>query len=587
MSNAEFAVHIIQPAEGALRELVVRCGTRAAANEELLSLTGIEDFFPDDESLTEMHRFEAMAHSEAGRRSDREWGDFQTPIALAKQVCAFLRGQGVAPNVVIEPTFGVGNFLVAALNTFPEAPLFYGVGIQARYIWHFKMARFAAALRGEKATTWIQLHHDSIFTHEFARKVKDAEDVLILGNPPWVTSAELGVLDSDNLPRKHNLKALNGLDALTGKSNFDLNESILLRMLEVFGARRGTLALLCKNSVIKNWMEHLPHLPYKAGEVQALEIEAQRHFDAAVAASLLFVRFGGSRRVVQCRVASLDKPEVAQRTFGWQGNSFVSDVERYQKWAALDGACPFLWRQGLKHDCAAVMELTPDGDGLVNGAGEKVEVEPDYVFPLLKSSDLRAVKAPTPRKWVLVTQRRIGDETNHLRHSAPALWDYLSRHRTLLDARKSSIYRGKAPFSIFGVGDYSFKPYKVAISGFYKKPKFAFIEPVAGQPVMLDDTCYFLGLDSRSTALLVVFLLNSVPVLEFLDSIAFADAKRPFTKELLMRLNLNAAFAHQTAEEFKQFWQVRGEQVEDTLFDAALFNLPMLQDRPEQLLLIV
>ena len=103
---------------------------------------------------------------------------------------------------------------------------------------------------------------------------------------------------------------------------------------------------------------------------------------------------------------------------------------------------------------------------------------------------------------------------------------------------------------------------------------------------MLDDTCYFLGFDDRDTALLVAFLLNSPPMLEFLESIAFNDAKRPFTKDLLMRLDLSAAFERQTREEFEQFWQAHGERVSDVPFTPELLKMPLSQEKPMQLSLL-
>ena len=80
----------------------------------------------------------------------------------------------------------------------------------------------------------------------------------------------------------------------------------------------------------------------------------------------------------------------------------------------------------------------------------------------------------------------------------------------------SSIYKNAPRFSIFGVGDYSFKPYKVAISGFYKKPVFALVHSKQDKPIMLDDTCYFLGFDDFKQALIVMLILNSNIVQEFI-----------------------------------------------------------------------
>ena len=55
---------------------------------------------------------------------------------------------------------------------------------------------------------------------------------------------------------------------------------------------------------------------------------------------------------------------------------------------------------------------------------------------------------------------------------------------------------------------------------------------------MLDDTCYFIGFDSIEYAVYAIILLNSKIAEAFLKSITFSDAKRVFTKDLLMRLDL-------------------------------------------------
>src|SRR5690606_11229512 len=105
---------------------------------------------------------------------------------------------------------------------------------------------------------------------------------------------------------------------------------------------------------------------------------------------------------------------------------------------------------------------------------------------------------------------------------------------------KSSIYKNKPAFSIFGIGDYSFKPYKVAISGLYKTFHFSLVLPSEGKPVMLDDTCYFIGFDKLDQALYCLILLNTDLTKKLLQAITFPDAKRTFTKDILMRIDLGA-----------------------------------------------
>jgi hypothetical protein len=55
---------------------------------------------------------------------------------------------------------------------------------------------------------------------------------------------------------------------------------------------------------------------------------------------------------------------------------------------------------------------------------------------------------------------------------------------------------------------------------------------------MLDDTCYLIGFDKIEYAVYALILLNSETTKQFLQSITFADAKRTFTKDVLMRINI-------------------------------------------------
>ena len=55
---------------------------------------------------------------------------------------------------------------------------------------------------------------------------------------------------------------------------------------------------------------------------------------------------------------------------------------------------------------------------------------------------------------------------------------------------------------------------------------------------MLDDTCYLLGFDKLEYAIYSLLLLNSEATSKFLKSITFTDAKRTFTKDVLMRIDI-------------------------------------------------
>lgn len=106
---------------------------------------------------------------------------------------------------------------------------------------------------------------------------------------------------------------------------------------------------------------------------------------------------------------------------------------------------------------------------------------------------------------------------------------------------------------MFGVGDYSYSKFKVGISGFYKKPLFSLLYNKVNldKPIMLDDTSYFLSFDNYEIAYVCMLLLNSEKVQEFLYSISFKDAKRPYTKKVLQRLDLEKSIQTVTFDELK------------------------------------
>jgi hypothetical protein len=61
---------------------------------------------------------------------------------------------------------------------------------------------------------------------------------------------------------------------------------------------------------------------------------------------------------------------------------------------------------------------------------------------------------------------------------------------------------------------------------------------------MLDDTCYFLGFDDISETLITFAVLNSTFTIDLLRAITFIDAKRPYTKDILMRIDLLKIASH-------------------------------------------
>jgi hypothetical protein len=464
----------------------------------------------------------------------KEFGDFQTPQALARQICTLLVKRGAGADVVVEPTCGLGSFLVAAAEALPQAQLL-GWDINPEYV---QGARAALHQAGAGARFTVQVQ--DFFKHDWETELSSISgDLLILGNLPWVTNAAVSSLNGSNLPPKQNFQALRGIEARTGKSNFDISEWMLIQLVKALRGRAATLAMLCKTAIARKLLRFAWQNDGQIAAASLHRIDAKKHFGAAVDSCLFLVRTGETGPV-EARVFHDLLADTPTATLGLSGQDLVADIATYRSLRHLEGLSPYQWRSGVKHDCASVMEFFPSqGTTLRNKLGETVELEPDYLFPLLKCSDL-ANGRKTPERSVLVTQTRVGEDTAVIAGKAPRTWTYLNSHREAFAARKSSIYNKRVPFAVFGIGKYAFAPWKVAVSGLHRRPRFACIPPFEGKPIFFDDTCYYLSFQEESEARVVASILNSAPCLEFLTSLVFPDSKRPITVELLQRLNIHA-----------------------------------------------
>lgn len=457
----------------------------------------------------------------------KEFGDYQTPLKFANDICLYLKKElKINPKIVLEPTCGMGNFLEAGLNVFANLKKAYGIEINPDYCEKCKK-KFNNNL--------VSIKCDDFFSINLNYIIDPTEELLILGNPPWATNSEINF----NLPKKKNFKNLSGTDAITGASNFDVCEYIILKLLNEFKSFNATIAMLCKTSVARNVFNEISRNHYPAKYVKMLNFNAKKIFDVNAPACLLVVKMAKNEKGCSiCQVSDFDAPETIQSIITCD-NGVLSNSNKVVH--DLDGNCQFEWRQGVKHDCSKIMELKKLENNLYKNKNNEVfKIEEHFVYPLLKSSSFKKTILNTDfEKYVIVTQKKAKDETASIAHFAPLTWKYLMCNKKEFDNRKSSIYNNAPLFSMFGVGDYSYAQYKVGISGFYKKPLFSLIynKENIQKPIMLDDTSYFLSFDNYDMAYVCMLILNSDTVQDFLYSISFQDAKRPYTKKVLQRIN--------------------------------------------------
>ena len=456
---------------------------------------------------------------------NNEFGDFQTPIELARALVNTLpRRQWTR---VLEPTCGVGNFLSVLAKSHPDAER-VGIEVQPEYA-------VAASVFGRVITA-------SIFDFDLARDIawtSEPGPTLVIGNPPWVTNSQLSVLGSSNRPARANTDNARGIDAITGSSNFDIAEFIWIKLLAEFADHPVTVAMICKTQVARNILLHCARhgLPITGSTLRP--IDAKKWFDAGVDACWFVVELGtGPTDHTAQMYPSMDSLRPSTR-IGVVDGQLVADVDAYERSKQFDGISPLMWRQGIKHDASAVMELA-ENDGPRTKLGTSVDIEAGYLFPLFKCTDVYRDRLKVVSRWMIVPQSHTGDDTAQLADSAPKLWKYLTDNAGALDGRKSSIYRSRARFCIFGVGPYTFAPYKIAISGFHKVPQFRMVGPYDSRPAVFDDATYLLPFEDPAACAVAQALLTGQEATDLIAALAFWDSKRPVTKKLLQRIDLHA-----------------------------------------------
>lgn len=472
-----------------------------------------------------------------------EFGDFQTPDALALDICRHLHALGVRPDAIIEPSCGKGAFVLAAAQVFDTAHTVLGCDINEAHLGtlRHRLAQHSCAAR-------IQLECLDFFTADWMKRTRALSGrLLVIGNFPWVTNAAQSVIGGANLPEKSNFLGLGGFEAISGASNFDISEWMLLETLRWLEKRGGDIAMLLKTSVARKVLAHAERLHIPIAQARTVAIDAKRHFGAAVDACLLALRVEPhAAPSYDCTVFS-GLHEREGKTIGRRHGLAVSDLDVFDACSFLAGKSPQKWRSGVKHDAAAIMEFTRSAAGYTNGLGETVQLEDTCLFPLMKGSDIGSDKA-WRNTFVLLTQRAVGADTRPLQTLAPLTWNYLLAHAQRLDARASTVYAKGPRFCIFGVGNYAFRPWRIAICSLYKALRFRLVAPIEGRPVMFDDTVYYLSFETEREARCTLAALENKHARALLSSLIFWDEKRPIKTAILNKLDYSRLPATASAQ---------------------------------------
>src|SRR5438552_844109 len=111
-----------------------------------------------------------MAAPKKGRKTE-EFGDFQTPPSLARQVCKVLAAKDLSPASVVEPTCGAGSFVLAALDQFPGVRQALGVEINPDHV-----SRLRAALRTRPDAAKVRFVQGDFFALDWPKHLRELPD---------------------------------------------------------------------------------------------------------------------------------------------------------------------------------------------------------------------------------------------------------------------------------------------------------------------------------------------------------------------------------------------------------------------------
>ena len=133
-----FDANITYHVSGYLNENLKHISAFEKANKKLYEAFQIKEFFENNEELEILK--EVLSHNgNVVEEPDRaEYGDFQTNANLANNVTLHLASRSISPDLVIEPTCGKGNFIIASLANFKNIKKVLGVEIFKPYVWETK-----------------------------------------------------------------------------------------------------------------------------------------------------------------------------------------------------------------------------------------------------------------------------------------------------------------------------------------------------------------------------------------------------------------------------------------------------------------
>jgi methylase of polypeptide subunit release factors len=496
-------------------------------------------------------------------------GEYYTPDWLAESVIRQTlgtEGLGDPQRRVLDPACGSGTFLVKLIAFIRERaarekwsarevlPLILrnvvGIDINplavmaARANYLFAVSDLRDQYDDDPE---IPVYHaDSILAPECVAAPFD----FVVGNPPWVNWERLpGTYRRATSPlwERYGLfpKVEQGMRTILGGAKYDLSMLMTYVALDRYLASRGRLGFVLTQSAFKTGAgrgfrrfvlpDGTPFAPLVVEDLVELDL-----FSGAAARAAVAV-FEKGQRVeypVLYRVWKKHSPAVVTRalaqpvnerdiTSSWiSASETVLDVLRL-----MAGPSAYVGRKGVTASAQGVfwfevLETQTEntvrvtnvtGTGKISVAPVRTVIEDALLYPLLRGRDVSRWRAE-PRLHILLTHepghRLRAIPENEMSARFPQAWRHLEAHRDLL--RKTGIvrrfFKSTDPFySMFNIGDYTFRPNKVLIREIAGELTAAVVGPTRGRPIIPDHKLLLVDTGTSEEAHYLCALLNSMP----------------------------------------------------------------------------
>ena len=138
------------------------------ANQKLFDFFKIKQFFEKNEELEHLKLAISDALHIVEEIDRAEYGDFQTNADLAHKATLHLVLKNISPEIIVEPTCGKGNFIIAALSNFKHIKNIFGVEIYKPYVWETKFNIINFYLENpDNNKPEILISHCNVFDFDF------------------------------------------------------------------------------------------------------------------------------------------------------------------------------------------------------------------------------------------------------------------------------------------------------------------------------------------------------------------------------------------------------------------------------------